>query len=493
MNGKGLKIFSYIYLILPIVVFVIGWTKPIICSLAIICLSIIIIRRILNNEDCEAFITKKKILIIFLGIIIICILAGQGGMFYQSFDWHWRNAIFRDLINFKWPVYYEQLNCNLTYYIGIWMIPALVGKAMKIIYEPLAWQTANIALLLWSAIGVTLSMLWLIKILKIKNSKKILLAIIIFLGFSGLDIIGVIITKDICNTISALHIEWWAHEFEFSSHTTQLFWVFNQSIVAWLITAMFLDEKRVNNYMLLILLCLPYAPLPFIGLIPLLGIRGIKFLINSVKKKEMKKFIREVFSLENILSLVAILPIFYFYYSNNTAINGTGRMRLENSLLNIKGIVFLITFWFLEIGVYGILLFKNNKRNELFYTALITLFIVPTIRIGSAIDFSMRVSIPSITIISFLTIKYILEEWDSGKRINPRTLILLIILAIGMITPLFEYARAFKNIEEKGKLNLVADKIITFSDKNPNDSSLLLNNFVSNSSKDSIFFKYLAK
>ena len=72
---------------------------------------------------------------------------------------------------------------------------------------------------------------------------------------------------------------------QFSSFTTQLFWVFNQSIVAWIVTIMFIDEKKVNNYMLIILLCLPYAPLPFVGLIPLMATRAVKFLIKFVINK----------------------------------------------------------------------------------------------------------------------------------------------------------------------------------------------------------------
>lgn len=48
--------------------------------------------------------------------------------------------------------------------------------------------------------------------------------------------------------------------------TTCLFWVFNQTVVPWLMTLCVLNEKSVENYALLGLLALPFGPLPFVGL-----------------------------------------------------------------------------------------------------------------------------------------------------------------------------------------------------------------------------------
>lgn len=48
--------------------------------------------------------------------------------------------------------------------------------------------------------------------------------------------------------------------------TTCLFWVFNQTVVPWLMTLCVLNEKSVENYALLGLLALPFGSLPFVGL-----------------------------------------------------------------------------------------------------------------------------------------------------------------------------------------------------------------------------------
>ena len=126
MNLKNLKIISFSYLIIPIIVFILGWVKLSLAIIPTLGLVVILIRKILEeNDKNNKFIEKKYVIIIFLNILLICILGGIGGFFYQSPDWHARNAVFRDLVNFDWPVYYET-DAALTYYIAIWMVPAVI-------------------------------------------------------------------------------------------------------------------------------------------------------------------------------------------------------------------------------------------------------------------------------------------------------------------------------------------------------------------------------
>ena len=100
MNIKILKNLSYMYIILPVVVFMLGWCKPILSipiTIALVCTFLLIYKQ--HKDENETFISKKYIMIIFILVTIICILSGHGGLFYQSGDWDARNAIFRDLIN----------------------------------------------------------------------------------------------------------------------------------------------------------------------------------------------------------------------------------------------------------------------------------------------------------------------------------------------------------------------------------------------------------
>ena len=308
---------------------------------------------------------------------------------------------------------------------------------------------------------------------------------IAFLSFSGLDIVGIFI-KNIHT--EGFQIEWWAIEFQFSSMITQLFWVFNQTIAPWLITLIFINEKNVRNYMLLILLCLPYGPLPFIGLIPLLGVRGVKFLIQAIKQKAVKEFIKDVISIENAISFFVILPVYYFFYTGNQA-TLKEPFRIERYLLCETGFRLLFVFWFLEIGIYAFLIFSQNKKNELFWTSAIALIFIPLFKIGEFKDFGMRASIPSIVIMDYYVIKFFVDNIHDKKQ-DISIIAITLVFIIGMITPFAEYDRAISFMRHTGKINAVADEIVTFSDKDPEE---YINFVCINPKENSIFFKYLAR
>lgn len=511
MTEKRLKLISYLYLIIPIIIFVIGWIKLVFSIPVTICL--IIIFKLLYNQtkdDNQNIIELKKIIPIFVIILLICITAGHGGLFYQSSDWDARNAIFRDLIQQDWPVYYEKSNSALTYYIGQWMVPSIFGKfaifianatnsifpniftsIMKKLSLEFAFKVGNIVLLFWNSLGVLIVILWLIKILKLEKRKDIYLAIFIFLFFSGLDIIGMTIFGTFNVFLRRIHLEWWAITYQFSSMITQLFWVFNQSIPAWIITLIFLEEKSVKNYMLLILLALPFSPLPFIGLIILFACNGIKFLIQSIKGKNVISFVKEVFSFQNILAFITILPLYGCFYFGNSSATGSvdgGGFSLMTDLLTPFELFKLLIFWFIEVGIYGIFLIKKHKKDPLFYIIMIALFIIPLFQLGYEYDFSMRVSIPLLLIVDVWIVEKYLEE-KNKKGITLSFIFLTLILCIGLVTPLCEYARAIYCINKTGKINLVCDVTETYTKLDEIGA-----NFVTKNPKEnSIFFKYIAK
>ena len=452
----------------------------------------------------------KKIIPIFIIVLLICITSGHGGLFYQSSDWNARNAIFRDLIQHKWPVYYEKSNTSLTYYVGQWMVPSIFGKViitisniinnifpniftsiMKNLSAEIAFYVGNIALLLWNSIGVLIVILWLIKILKLEKKYDIYLATFIFLFFSGLDILGMSIFGTFSVFLNRIHLEWWAGVYQFSSMITQLFWVFNQSIPVWIITLMYLEEKRVNNYMLLILLALPFSPLPFIGLIILFACNGIKFLIESIKSNNIVNFVRDIFSVQNILAFISILPLYgCFYFGNSSAVGSAdgGGFTLMTDLLTPFELFKLLIFWFIEAGIYGIFLIKTQKKNPLFYIIMIALFIIPLFQLGYEYDFSMRVSIPLLLIVDVWIVQKYLEE-KNKKGITLTFIFLTLVLCIGLVTPLCEYSRAIYCINKNNKINLVCDITKTYTKLDEIGA-----NFVTQNPKEnSIFFKYIAK
>ena len=312
-----LKKIAYFCLLLPSLIFVVGFLRwyiaypiAIICILAYIAILLDIRKEKKLYEEQVIHIKPINLIIIVAIATLWCYLSGLGNFYYQSGDWCARNAIFRDLIRFDWPVEYSSKETILVYYIGYWLPSALIGK---IFYSTtgsldLAWNIGNVFLWIWSAVCLVIIILMLLVFLNAKSSKRVWTAVAVFIGFSGLDIVGTLI----CNTWGTPlpdHIERWT-VFQFSSMATCLGWVFNQAVFSWLATICFLSEKKVRNYAFIIVCALTSAPLPCIGLgIYMIAIATIK-LWDAFKGKQIKGFFGDVFTFQNVALTLTMLPIY---------------------------------------------------------------------------------------------------------------------------------------------------------------------------------------
>ena len=153
INYKSIRLGSFLYLSLPVVLFFIGFVKWNIALPAILFIGWIVFKLGREKEDSRYVTFKINTLLIVIFIFILwAYFGGQGGLFYQTSDWNERNAIFRDLIQFDWPVYYPKTDTMLTYYIGHWLPAAGMGKVINILSSNrvLAFQIGNLFLALWT-------------------------------------------------------------------------------------------------------------------------------------------------------------------------------------------------------------------------------------------------------------------------------------------------------------------------------------------------------
>ena len=495
MKNKDLKKITYYYILVPFIIFILGFIK-LRYSIPITVMLILITIKVFHNNKCKddnlLILENKKILIVFFIVFLICIFAGHGKFFYQSKDYFMRNAIFRDLVNRKWPVYYEKNNTALVYYIGQWLVPAVFGKIFFFLPDESRFMKANIALLFWNALGLTLSILWLFKIIKPKNRFEYKLSFILFIFFSGLDAFGMFLFGTYEKCYYRLHLEWWAINYQYSSMITQLFWVFNQCIVPWIVTLMFIEEKRVNNYVFIITLCLLYGPIPCVGIALILVFNGIRLLIESINNKKIIDFIKDVFSIQNVLSFITLIPILYFYYISNASVQGDstgGGFSIIKDFLSIQGIILEFMFYFVEVGIYGILIFKEQRKNIMYYWTFIFLLIIPFFQLGYQADFSMRASISLLIMVNLWVIESVIFL-IRNKKYNTRLIVLIVVLCIGCITPIVEFYRGFNYASKYIDINESADSEKTLNQEKTDSFS---NFIVKNPKESSIFFKYIAK
>lgn len=499
----------YIILSLPVVIFMLTWIRPVIGISASILIVLALVFAMRNSGSGFIVLPKKTILIAFVIAFVWCFFAGQGGFWYQSGDHAYRNAIFRDLIYHPWPVVFEKHDILLNYYIGYWLVPALFGKIGLIITQnnAVAWLIARIALLLWSTVSITICFLLLSQIVHCKSEKHLILAILFFIMFSGMDIVGIYLR----NGKVGLHLEWWAKKYQYSSFTTCLFWVFNQAVPAWIATLLLLADRRIENFAFCGLCIFISSPIPLIGLIPLYLVIGCQELISSKSKSAV---LRKAFSLQNIIACLIIFPICLIYYADNSAIQRhpiavqqevsqittTNIVSQQTDIANksepdnytktlikmIKDAIWFGIFYILEAGIFLVLLFKKQKRSILFWCLVIELFLIPFIHIGHAADFAMRASIPPLVVLMIMTFN---DFFDSYKKKTYKFTLYCVILTLAVMTPGKEFYRGFFEVY---KYNQFANNTLP-SIENTIDSSTGWNNFISYNYSKSLFYKYLAK
>ncbi len=498
---QQLKNVIFAYIGLPVVLFLALYCKSLIgLILGIFSVTAYFFATRKNKCSDDCIIIPKKLLIALAFIVIFwCYLGGQGGLYYQSSDWNMRNTLFRDIINLDWPVIYEQYGKALVYYIAYWLAPALIGKGTLLLTgnENTAFFTGNIALWLWTAIGVFLVVLMFIYLTKPKTNRAVMFCMAFLVLFSGMDIIGVIYKVVFRGqAFPNFHIEWWLDELQFSSITTCLFWVFNQAVIPWLVTLCLMKEKSVKNYVYMGVCAFASGPIPFMGVLVYMLGNAVVMFYRAVHTKSIRKFLCDAFSVQNILFLSGIPP-FILYYISNLALNtGAHGSVLEGGIplgfmilkpITLGELARYALFLIVEIGIYLIILVKDNKKDPLYIITCISVVLAPFFAIGTAYDFVMRFSIPAVMMTAVFVAKYILEHKNDRKlRARRVYIILCICLALGAITPVTEFTRGYYEVLQSGKVNLVCDHSYTLnSDRGKSDP-----NFVSYDYESSLFFKY---
>ncbi len=444
---RKIQAISLIYLLIPFVLFCISWLQPVVCvfTLSVLAWSLIKIFHIpeVLHQTSQPKDSTQMIAIFVLGIWVL--FSGIGGLAFQNHDFHWRNAIFRDLIQFHWPVVYPDTGqgpAALVYYFGFWLPAALVGKI-------LGWEAANTFLWGWTWLGVVL----VVKLISSRIKAPLLLISLFFIFFSGMDAIGILLLRSIkIVTYPDLwppiqHLEWWAQGIQYSSNTTQLYWVYNQALPGWICTALVMCGINRRLVFFVWSLCFFFAPLPAVGLALIIPFELIKPLIQAQPYQGVGKFSYRVFtfftntfhdilSVENVFGGGAILFFSYMFYRTNPT---SSKVSLTNN--TPVYFLFLIIFLLCEGGLLWLYLSSTHKRDFLWYPIGLFLLVIPLVKLGYSGDFSMRASIPALFYLMVWTGERILKKIEI-QSMTPDTILIFLFVILGVLTPLSEINRS---------------------------------------------------
>lgn len=491
MKTSTLYKFTYIYLALPLIIFLASWLDYGWAFLFALVFGVSFYKIYPALEEANDEIATTKDLALIIGIAFLwCFLAGIGYFYYQSFDYHFRNAVFRDLIHYDWPVFYDKPDTPLVYYMGFWLIPAIIAKffSLFITNQHTVFIIGNIFLLIYAVLGVVLIFVHLLKAVGTQQNFKLVFAtVLLFILFSGLDILGYMFFKTTEQPFE-YHLEWWSMPVQISSITTNLFWVFNQFIPIALITFLVYNERNIKNFGFLISIALFFSPYPCFGIGVFMIAYALKKFVLAQNKWAFCKY--NIFSLQNIIGVFVLLPLIVLYYiTNSDGINGFW------NIFDTSTPFLILIFMLLEFLFLSCIIFSYYRYNVFFITAIISLITIPFIRIDLQNNFCLRATIPAIIILATLTIHFMIENFRQKTKFADISLILIFLL-IGSITPFMEFYRGVHYTTKAHNIALVQDGIYTLNQRQviiPRFYFTVNHQFSAKDYRTDIFWQYIAK
>lgn len=496
-ESKMVEVIAYLYIMLPFLIFAVGWMgkRFWIPILFVLIFSFYKICKEMEKSWIPELHKENLLKIVFI-ITVIGVwvyYSGIGRLVFQNTDHSARNAIFDILVQYDWPVINYDVNLDimpkgttatsLVYYIGFWLPAAVVGKIFGL-------EAGYGFQIFWAILGITL-----VYYLLCERYKKLLMwPLLILIFFSGLDVIGYCLSTGTLQAwVGDAHLEWWVGQpYQYSSMTTQLFWVFNQAIPAWLCTMLAWKQKNNRSIVVILACCMLPSTFGFVGLLFLVCFwmftRRYENVQGKTKKERFvsytKSWIKDTFTVQNILG-GGVIGIFSFLY---LSINLSGNTVMEKQSLGaaytdhpLKYFMFIL----LEVGVYFLILYNYQKKNALYYYILINLLLIPFIKIGAASDFCMRASIPALLILMVMVIDTLFEAIQKKDRMIVGMIVL--VLLIGSVTPIHEIGRTFRET-----INRLYTEEPVYEPSSELKDIFNGRNF-SGPTDHSFFFKYIAK
>lgn len=498
LNYKIILLSTLIYIYIPIIIFLFGFTKIHCALLTTGCIAFALYRLYKsfsneNNDDIE----RKKLdvsvfaLLLCVGIIVVYgYYMGYGGFAPQKVDWAKHNAVLNDLITHQWPVYYinDYELSMLTYYLAQYLVPAFTGKIFQ------SFAVAELVEYVWNVIGIFLVFVNLVFVLKADTKKKLLGTLGVMLLFSGVLLLAQGVTYCFYGEqISCLGNSNWLMGSNFSlqyrSTVTSLMWAFPQWIVPCLIAVIFFVRKnQVKHYVTLILPMMLYASLSFLGFMPM--VFGYAFFLLC--RKRSAKYIKEIFSIENIMMLFTLGGVLFLYFYGNVFQQKPTEIGLHfvNYGINIGAYALFCFFMF---GIYSVCVWKSYKKDVLFYLVNGTLLILPFFSMGLYNDFVMGGATIGMFFIMIYVLDYIMNQKQSEKYMIAR-IVLIFCLCIGAIYPVHDIIEVAKmDILEEKQNNVSIGTLQAYANRNLEVEVDLKYNYYSYDITNNLFYKYVAR
>jgi hypothetical protein len=492
IKKKWLYLAAYLYLAIPAVMFLVFWVQPYFSAPIIGLIGYGLFRAHKSYTQTDVIKIDKRLIIALVIIAVWVALSGVGGLMWQNrWDHMFRNAVFNDLVNESWPV----INTDgenpriLSYYFGFWLPSAAVAKITGSMALGYAMQFVQ------AFVGIALTLLLIFDRIG-RNSVK---AAVIFVFFSGLDVVIYLILHllrgesvgDFFPLLQSFpHIELVMHPFHAPSTTTSLFWTYNKAVPFWLGFMLLLsrkDREHNGNMLLIFGMTLLYAPQPLLALAP-----GAVYLVFrnaglSLRRKEFLQGLRTTFtsliSCSNVGGVLLMLIVVLLYASNDS-----GKTTITQITMSEVLVFRLMLFMLLEFLLFVLLIRNKSKLDKMFWVMLASQVTINLFLFGGNEEFTNKANAALVFYIMLMVVTHICchKKWER----NLKATALVIVLALGAVTPALEMLRTVQNtaavISGESEQAFISDYI--GSAFNPHPVNV---NFIG--SDDSLFYRYVMR
>lgn len=509
-SSKKILILTLAYIYIPVAVFLMGFTAFWVWFLTLMAVGFFgykMYKDYADNMGDDVVISWPSFAVVISAIAIVCIVIGYGGIFPQSGDWYKHNAVLHDLINKSWPVYYtEAEDSMLTYYLGQYLVPALVGKFFMLITKAnsaVSFDVTEAVMALWGFAGIILVYLNLVRITAADTVKKQFGLASVLMFFSGALPLVQLICNDIFgeNMYSLGSHHWLLANglmIQYRSNLVMLRWVYPQVIVIWLIVALFMENsRRFEHYVILLLPLLLFGTFSVVIVFSSAVILAVYELIIN---KERIGVLKKILSLSNISVALTLGIVLSTYFLGYVQVKKPEYMNFHMIELNMSKIVTICIFDLFMFGIYSICVYKEQKKNVLFYIVNAMLTVIPFFTMGIFNDWVMGTSIPGLFIImvfvlqtlnskAYSTDAIVLKDYNNHIF---RCAILVLVMLIGSWYPLMEIKENIMAYEAGDNTWDGYGSLESYSDRSSSESEDMLYNYYTYDLDGKFFYEYLA-